>query len=431
MKKTILSITILLFLTGCDLQDSSDANEYDDYSDNTNNTSTVIKVSIGGDIMGAYVVDVNDKVATYIGGKSYEFKGHIRYPIMAYGGYVDVDNDGQIGPNDITNNIPLRANLNNNITLLTTYMAGEPNTDNSDPRTYYKTETDLKNLTGLTNTEDLYKLPEENIEVSAFNRAIFKIAQNNLSTIGTELNLIVDDDFKADYNIIKADYINQQSSKTNNQINKDNFLNMFISNELQIPGTYLFYPKTNVDLTKKDFIDQPDFWVKGQLSNGYSFDQITVNDSVFTSIPLYLEAYGRLQVQVDVLTAAITKYGYQELKDAKNYNLSALVKVQNILDRYNVFTEKYASFNFTYPSLSNNYNDVDLKTWYDNNINSLNNNNARDFSIDVTRYEWEKSMPFFKMMLLRYLPDMQYGFRDIYIDLRNSRDKLENLADRL
>jgi len=425
-------IIVAIIFNGCNLQDFSDGIEYDDYNDNTNTTLTNINVVSGTPILGAFVVDVNDKIALELSNGTYQFSGHVRYPIRAFGGFNDVNLDGVIDISDISNNIVLRTNSGTNLTLLTTYMAAPPNTDNSDPTVTNMTEADAQTLTGVATTADLYALPYSNLNIAAFTRAIFKVAQKNMVALGTtELNSITNVDFQTEMNTILTDYQTQFSSGISvYNVNKINWNNMFTSTELEVPNMYIFYPSGPVDLTNTTLVGQTPFFLRYTNVNGIiAVDQPVVNDS-FASIGLYLEAYGRIKMQIDVMNEAIVKYGYPEYTVARNENIAALGEIKEIIDYYD-FIALYPYKNYTLPILSNGYNDIDIQGWYDGYITSLNTDNDLDFSINVTRYEYEFSLPFFKYMMLRYQPDIQHTFRRIYKNLANSRDALAELSNRL
>jgi len=432
-KIPIYSILLIsLLFNGCNFQDLSDGEEYKDYNDNSITTTTNVNVLTATPILGAFVVDVNDKIATELTNGTYQFKGHIRYPLRAYGGYNDSNLDGVIDINDISNNIVLRTNKGTNLTLLTTYMSAPPNTDDSDPTVVNMTEADAKSLTGITNTSDLYKLPYVNLNLAAFTHAIFKVAQNNLGITGTtELNTINNNDFKTDMNSILTVYQNSNNSGISKyNVNKNGWINMFNSSELNINNMYIFYPSGPVDLTNTSLTGQTPIFVKYTNSVGTSaIDQNVVDDS-FNSISLFLESYGRIKMQIDIMNAAITKYGYPEYTLARNENIAALVEIKVLIDHFEVLT-KYPYKNYSLPILSNGYNDIDIQNWYNGYTNSLNNDNDLDFSIEVARYEYEYSLPFFKFMMLRYQPNLQHTFRGIYKHLANSRDALVELSNRL
>jgi hypothetical protein len=427
-------ILISLLFNGCNLQDFSDGIEYDDYNDTTITTLTNVNVISGTPILGAFVVDVNDKIAVELTNGTYQFTGHIRYPLRAYGGFNDTNLDGVIDINDISNNIVLRTNSGTNLTLLTTYMSAPPNTDNSDPTVINMTDADAQALTGVATVSDLYVLPYYNLNVAAFSHAIFKVAQNNMVSTGTtELNSIINTDFQVDMNNILTNYQNSNTAGiTIYNVNKDGWNNMFTNGELDVNNTYIFYPSGPVDLTNTTLVGQTPFFIRYTNSVGTSaIDQPVTNDS-FASIGLYLEAYGRIKMQIDVMNEAIVKYGYPEYTVARNENILALGEIKSLIDFYGFMTNPTLAYkNYTLPILSNGYNDIDIQNWYNGYITSLNNDNDLDFSINVTRYEYEFSLPFFKFMMMRYQPDIQYTFRRIYKNLANSRDALAELSNRL
>jgi hypothetical protein len=447
MKKFLNYTLIILFtlsVNGCNLQDWADEGEYDDYSDSSNTTSTIFTVSSGAPILNAFVVDVDDKVASnIIGTNKYRFTGSIRYPIRAYGGYSDVNTDGVINQADISNNITLRTNKGLNLTLLTTYISAEPDTSNSDTRVYYKVDTDIENTFGIL-VANQYKLPKDNLKVAAFNHSIFKKAQNNLTIVGTELNNIVDNDFLTDFNSKVSNYtVDFNNGVPLSTIAKLGERDMFNNGELLVNNTFLFKPDSLVDLNNTNFNTQPNFLVSGLTSSGGVITNQTVSDdSVNSSIPIILYQYGLIQQQIDILNLAVTKYGYAELSTAITYNQNALSKLTNLLTYFEVFTKPtYASWNFTLPTATNSYfissknpgstYSPFLNTFFTNSKNSLNNDDNLDFSIFLVRFDYNESLPFAKTMIEKYNPNLQYLFRGIYLDIVNSRNVLVDLSKRL
>jgi len=426
LKKISILPIIVLSISGCNLQDSADKSEYNNYNDNSDTTKTQVQLSNGGKILGAFVVDINDKVAISKGNGKYEFTGHIRYPIKAYGGWVDTNADNIIDSNDTFNNIEYRTNKGTNLTLLTTYMAGYPDVTNSDPRVDFKTEADMTTFTGLA-TADLYKLPSENVTVAAFNHAIYKQALLNYTTVGTELQNIATTDIQSDFNTLNNLYNTRLSNGDSTQlINQNEFDKLFSNNViLNLTNAYIFYPVSVIDPTLDYPLGtMPEIKVKFTNENGVLID-FKVSEDYANYINLYLETYGRLQEQIDILTNAYSKYAYATYNNAKALNLNSINEMDKITVFYDYLNE--ANSNYTIPNLSNNYNDPDILNWYNSYNSSLQNDNDKDFSINVTRYEWQKTIPFIESMLKNTIQG-QYIYRKIHINQIKSRDMLVDLS---
>ena len=131
-----------------------------------------------GPILGAYVIDNDGKRAFNLGDGNYRFQSTPSYPIIAYGGYIDVNRDNIIDTNDTELNIPLSLHDNSSKKLtIPTTIAQNEELKNELLTTYGLSEEELYNLT-----------PSESIEISAISDEIFKFCIENNSII-EDINL--------------------------------------------------------------------------------------------------------------------------------------------------------------------------------------------------------------------------------------------------
>jgi len=164
-KITASIILSTLLLGGCN--SSSDT---DDSTNTTDSITTDITVE-RGKVYQATVTDSSSpaKTASINTDKNiYTFKGTVTYPVHVIGGWIDVDNDGQI----TTDDYPLDINMSSNslnVTPITTYLV-----DNN------QTLSKLSQDTGISQ-EELLKLPSE-----SSNEAI--VLQNSIYTVMKKKN---------------------------------------------------------------------------------------------------------------------------------------------------------------------------------------------------------------------------------------------------
>ena len=484
--KTIpLSISLILLgvlNTGCNETDSdrADYNEYLDYSDDTNNDEYIVNVSTGGPVYNAFVVDVDDKVAEKLDDNSnqYKFIGHIRYPLRAYGGYVDINHDGSIDENDISNHIMLRTNEDNNLTMLTTFKSAEPDTTDDDADRVVTKEnassSDIEDSFDIPEAEQK-KLPSANLKIAAFSNAIFKIAQGNLYTIGTELNNIdINDTILHDDYDDKVDLYTQwqRQGKTLEEINEDGIKKLYeedSNGETEVDNIYIHSPTELVDLSNETMNNQPDFVING---NGLT-DVKVIDDSIYYSIPYVLFLYGLIQQTEDTLERA---YNVLEDPDGNPYLAYAdpnesddndddedmsrywLDKAKNsltnlLLDKFDIY--QYENEEFTLPSKDTSDREYkisanddtgkrleqylrDFRAAQMDRLDRATNGEDDDgeddqddkvtFSIEIARHEYQETLSFARQLINLYNPNLQYLFRNVYNNIRKSRDILIEVA---
>ena len=111
LKLSVVSIAAALLLSGCE-------------NATTNSSSNPTDVTVErGKVYDAIVTDANGQVATQKSNKNvYTFKQPPVYPITATGGWIDVDNDGNMTKADVELDLNLTS-YSNIITPITTYIA--------------------------------------------------------------------------------------------------------------------------------------------------------------------------------------------------------------------------------------------------------------------------------------------------------------------
>ncbi len=118
MKKATLSIGTLvgiLLLSGCGGGSSSDGT--------TDTTATTAGYDITverGPVLHAIVLDKAGRQAQEIGNGQYRFAENPEYPIVAYGGFIDLTRDGVVNAGDIDNSVILKASAGKAATLVNT-----------------------------------------------------------------------------------------------------------------------------------------------------------------------------------------------------------------------------------------------------------------------------------------------------------------------
>ncbi len=156
-----ISLAALLALSGCG-GDSSSATP-----------SKTVQVE-RGPILGAVVVDVEGQVANEDANGSYTFEDAIAYPVSVFGGYIDINRNGQVDAEELVNSVVLEANEGNVLTILSTMLS------NGDAQV----STMLLETLGL----DKSLTPSENMNVAALSDEIFKYLTENNLTSAADIN---------------------------------------------------------------------------------------------------------------------------------------------------------------------------------------------------------------------------------------------------
>jgi hypothetical protein len=152
-KKMALSLIAAgLFFYGCGRGSSSD-----------DTTITVER----GPVVNAMVVDSKGVKARELGGGKYQFNGTPSYPVMAVGGFIDINGDGRLSEGDITNTLIYDTLDGKGVTIVSTIA------QNSDIKEYLKTTYDL------TDEEIANDLPQNNKIIAAISDAVFEYCIKN------------------------------------------------------------------------------------------------------------------------------------------------------------------------------------------------------------------------------------------------------------
>ena len=157
LKLSVVSIAAALLLSGCE-------------NATTNSSSNPTDVTVErGKVYDAIVTDANGQVATQKSNKNvYTFKQPPVYPITATGGWIDVDNDGNMTKADVELDLNLTS-YSNIITPITTYIADK------DITTREKKLAQLSKDMNCTK-DDLLKVPSlaSDVDVLLAVNAIYK-----------------------------------------------------------------------------------------------------------------------------------------------------------------------------------------------------------------------------------------------------------------
>jgi len=160
MKRELLALSVIsaLFLSGCGT------------TSDEQNVAGVVDIAVErGPVLGATVRDAQGQIGVSKGNGVYSFTNPT-YPIESFGGYIDIDRDGQVSVGDVPmNTFRLRTRAGNVMTLATTM------TENND--TYSTLLED-----GFTAEELLETRPSSNIKNAALSDEVYAYCvENNIS----------------------------------------------------------------------------------------------------------------------------------------------------------------------------------------------------------------------------------------------------------
>jgi len=182
-----LAVATALF-SGCGSSSSSTVPE-------TLTPTTTITVE-RGPILKAMVVDANGQQAKEDGNGKYTFTSAPEYPVMATGGFIDIDRDGIVGIGDVVSDINLTTLSGNVVTVATTLA--------SNPKTKIELDKMARSL-NITAEDILNKTPSESKEIEAISNIMYKyMKENNITDL-----LDVQDQKLIDLNIsaeVEAEY---------------------------------------------------------------------------------------------------------------------------------------------------------------------------------------------------------------------------------
>ncbi len=174
----ISTIAAALLFSGCG--DSGSSTPSADVS--TSKTITVER----GPLLDANVTDALGHVAVELGAGKYAFDHNPEYPISATGGYIDVNRDGKIDAGEVKNELMLKTQSGDVVTMATT-LASDAN----------KTKV-LQEQFELTKEQIETQTPGKSKDIEAFSNTLYAYAIENgysdPSQIPTdELEALVDD----------------------------------------------------------------------------------------------------------------------------------------------------------------------------------------------------------------------------------------------
>ena len=171
MKKVILSIGTLvgmMLLTGCGGGSSSD--------DTTATTGYDVTVE-RGPVLHALVLDKTGRQAQEIGEGRYRFTESPKYPVTAYGGFIDLTRDGTVSVGDIDNSLILKASAGKAATLVNTIAT------QTEIRTW------LKETFGLDDKTIDDATPSTNRKIAAISDEVFAYCIENRITDPSTMTL--------------------------------------------------------------------------------------------------------------------------------------------------------------------------------------------------------------------------------------------------
>lgn len=158
----IVSTLAALILAGCSGTSSTDA---------ASSSTTDITVE-RGPVEGATVTDANGQVAKFMGQARYRFSSTPTYPIIAEGGYIDINRNGVIEAGEVKLQYKLEAQQGEVITVVTTLAR------NTQVRAM------LQEAFGLSEEEIESATPGTNKKIAAISDAAYAYSvENNLSAI--------------------------------------------------------------------------------------------------------------------------------------------------------------------------------------------------------------------------------------------------------
>jgi hypothetical protein len=322
--KTTLLLTLLLIITlvGCGSGGGT----------TTSTTYTDMTVE-RGPVIGAYVVDNNGKRAINIGNGQYRFYTTPSYPINAYGGYIDVNRNGEIDLLDaeLTISLSLAAQDQNKITLLTTIADLSSDIKNELLLTYALSENELYTLT-----------PSTSLKVAAISDTLFKYCIDNNTTLDTfTLNTLqtLENNITTTITQYENSTDNILSTITQNEINLIDDLNISlgdldtnlteVSNEIAQSSTYTKDPTTLINAMPLYELNSTD-----SLGLIYMYQEEKLARDVYNylynkwGIRIFSNIAKSEQIHMDAVKALLEKYSLTIPTDTAN--IYELAELQNL-----------------------------------------------------------------------------------------------------
>jgi|GEM_PF-1928619 len=212
-KKVLLPIFTIGFLIGCGGGGSS-----------LGQSGTVFTVERGA-IVNATLRDASGQVAVNLANTNqYTFENKVIYPVVVSGGFIDIDGDGIKNNDDIDLNVELSTYSGNSITLISTILGNDKDTNLNKLSTTFSLDSD-----------DLTLLPSEKKEVALLSNLIYKkllldnsvnideiTDQNNLNELLQEYQNF---DFNAYSNLDSKSFLKQNEKETIKKIKEQRILN--------------------------------------------------------------------------------------------------------------------------------------------------------------------------------------------------------------
>lgn len=321
--RILLSVSVLAILfSGCDTSDTTTQVSVQD-----------IEVQ-RGPVHGAYVTDSVGNRAQYVGDGKYSFYKNPTYPVSVYGGYIDVDRDGQITTADTELTVPMIIDQQSSeyVTLATTLA----------------TNATIKNtiLTqfGLSETE-LYSLkPNDSAIIAALSDEVFKYCTQN--------SILVED-------IDPTVFLNTIVPLINTRINTINQSSDTLIETIKQLETQLVID-LGINLTEQEVTDA---LTDIQNSQTQVKDPTTIADKY----PMYdltiqneqdlLFMYEEEKMARDLYIALYNQHGLKIFNNIKNSEQQHMDAIKSLLDKYSI---SYSHINDT----SGVYQNTDLQALY-------------------------------------------------------------------
>jgi len=287
-----------------------------------------------GPVIGAFVVDSAGKRAMNMGEGTYRFYVDPTYPLSVYGGYIDVNRDGDIDANDtkLSFSLMLQEQNRNRITVATT-LAQDATVKSYLESTYGMSEDDLYNFT-----------PGTSAKIAAISNLVFKYAVENNITL-EEINTTILESIKTD---IQTQITSIESNTTDTLVNIVKTIETALVQELNISLSDANFTLINDEITASS-VQERDPLALLEAMGDYNLSEDDVNGLIYM--------YEEEKVARDVYNYFYAKYGFRIFTNIASSEQQHMDAVKALLDKYEI----------TYPSLAaGDFEDASLQSLYDN-----------------------------------------------------------------
>lgn len=323
MKNLIILIITFFTFVGCG--SSGTSTPTDSYTD-----ITVER----GPIIGAFVVDSDGKRAMNMGEGRYRFYLEPTYPLSVYGGYIDVNRDGNIDLNDtqLSFSLMLQEQNRNRITVATT-LAQDATIKSYLESTFGMSDDDLYNYT-----------PGTSAKIAAISNLVFKYAVENNITL-EDINTTILESIKSD---IETQIASIENNTSDTLVNIVTTIETALVEELNITLV-----DANLSLIADEIaastVQEKDPSALLESMGEYNLTEDDINGLIYM--------YEEEKVARDVYNYFYTKYGFRIFTNIASSEQQHMDAVKALLDKYEI----------VYPSLeAGEFKDDSLQSLYDN-----------------------------------------------------------------